>query len=202
MKNNWISALLIILLVSLVAGGSIIIQKDTQKNGMTVTDLNHIPKQMDYWFLLNRKSKKEYLYRGVPGDISQSTVIKEFNVNVGIMGERPTPLPKLMGKEYWNLIAKFETTNDPETAPYFLTLDIPAPDTYPYGPMPYEECNGQCDWVRAGPFGLHGIANTPSKLTDKGSSGCIRHTDEEITYLYNLLNPSNENPIRYYINDI
>lgn len=202
MKKNWISVFLIILLVILIAGGSVILQNTKKTKGMTVTVLDQSPKQMDYWFVLQRKSKKEYLYQGIPGDVSQSNVIKEFQVNVGINGERPTPLPKLAGKEYWNLIAKNDTSTDLETAPYFLTLDIPWSDVYPFGPLPYEECNGQCNWVRPGSFGLHGIANTPSKLTDAGSSGCIRHTDEEITYLYNLLNPSEQNPIRYYIEDI
>jgi len=202
MKNNWISAVLIILLVILIAGGSIVLQNTKKTKGMTVTVLDQSIKQMDYWFMLHRKSKKEFLYQGVPGDISQSNVVKEFQVNVGINGERPTPLPKLFGRDYWNLIAEYDTSTDPETAPYFLTLDIPWSDVYPFGPIPYEECNGQCNWVRPGSFGLHGISNTPNKLTDAGSSGCIRHTDEEITYLYNLLNPSEQNPIRYYIEDV
>ncbi len=159
--------------------------------------------QNDYWMRLYRKSKKEFLYQGVPGDTTQSTLLKEFTVNVGEENKRPTPLPKLMGKEYWNIIAKYEVKDNPETAPYFLTLDIPWSDEYPFGPTPYNECAGlQCNWVRPGSFGLHGIASTPEKLTDAGSSGCIRHEDQDITYLYNLFNPSENAPIRYYIEDI
>ena len=92
--------------------------------------------------------------------------------------------------------------DNPETAPFFLTLDIPAPETEPYGPVPYEECGGQCYWVVPGAFGLHGVAGNPSKLSreDPGSSGCIRHSDEDITYLYSLLSPAKEK-IRYYVVD-
>ena len=122
-------------------------------------------------------------------------------MNVGIENERPTPLPKLMGKNYWNIIGKSDSSQDPETAPYFLTLDIPWSDNYPFGPKPYNECFGQCNWVRPGPFGLHGVGGNLDKLTDSGSSGCIRHNDDEITYIYNLINPSIDNPIRYYVYD-
>jgi hypothetical protein len=156
-----------------------------------------------YWFVLHRKSNKEELLLGVPGEKSKSKLIKTFQVRVGIPNERPTPLPQLLGREYWVMTAKEEQKDNPETAPYFLTLNVPAPDEPPYGPVPYKECNGvQCDWVRAGPFGLHGVNGDPSRLTsdDPGSSGCIRHTDEDITYLYNLLDP-HESEIRYYIED-
>src|SRR5690606_19080816 len=57
-----------------------------------------------YWFLLHRKSQKEYFYRGIPGDPQKSTLIKTFTVKTGIPGERPTPLPKLLGREYWVII--------------------------------------------------------------------------------------------------
>ena len=174
-----------------------------QKKEVLSEQTNILPPRLDYWMLLQRKSKQEYLFKGIPGDQSKSTLIKQFPVNVGISGERPTPLPQLVGKEYWNIIAKNDVRNDPETAPYFLTLDVPWSDEYPFGPAPYTECNGeQCDWVRPGSFGLHGIAATPEKLTDEGSSGCIRHTDEDITYLYNLLTPSEQTPIRYYVEDV
>lgn len=84
-----------------------------------------------------------------------------------------------------------------------LTLNIPVSDTEPFGPEPYLECNGQCNWILPGAFGLHGSGGNPEKLssTDPGSSGCIRHTDEDITYLYNILDHQKAE-IRYYIKDI
>lgn len=156
-----------------------------------------------YWFILHRKANREELLKGVPGDKNKSMIVKTFQVKVGIPGERPTPLPKLLGKEYWLLVAKEEQKDNPETAPYFLTLNIPAPTDEPYGPAPYNECNGQqCHWVLPGAFGLHGTAGQPERLSkdDPGSSGCVRHRDEDITYLYNLLDPKKEE-IRYYIED-
>lgn len=157
-----------------------------------------------YWFVLQRKSNKEYLYKGSPGNIKKSSVVKVFSVKTGIPGERPTPLPTFVGKKYWLIIDKQSSKENPETAPYFLTLNIPAPTEFPYGPMPYKECGGeQCDWTLPGAFGLHGIHGDASRLSieNQGSSGCIRHTDADITYLYNLLDPKKEE-IRYYIEDI
>ncbi len=165
--------------------------------------LSEEKKQEAYWFELQRKSNIENLYRGVPGDKSQSTHIRSFRVKTGIPGERPTPLPSLAGREYWIITEKHAEPDNPETAPYFITLDIPAPSEAPFGPVPYTECNGQqCDWILPGSFGLHGTGGNPEKLSDldPGSSGCIRHTDEEITYLYNLLDPQKEE-IRYYVID-
>lgn len=155
-----------------------------------------------YWFLLERKSDTELLYKGVPGDTKQSSLIKTFQVKVGIPGKRPTPLPQLVGRDYWTIIKK-EPTDNPETGPYFLTLDVPTGDSWPYGPTPYMECNGQCDWVTVGYFGLHGVGGDLNRLSsnDPGSSGCIRHSDSDITYLYNLLHPQTE-PVRYYVQDI
>ena len=155
-----------------------------------------------YWFMLHRTSNKEFLYKGVPGEVASSSLVKEFSVKVGIPGERPMPLPQLAGRKYWNIVAK-EPSDNPETGPYFLTLDIPTSDEWPYGPTPYLECNGQCDWVTVGYFGLHGVGADPTKLspTDAGSSGCVRHSDEDITFLYNLLEVGGEG-IRYYIQDI
>ncbi len=155
-----------------------------------------------YWFELLRKSNIENLYYGIPGDKKQSSHVRSFKVKTGIPGERPTPLPELVGREYWVITGKQEESNNPETAPYFITLDVPAPSDEPYGPVPYEECNGQCHWVLPGAFGLHGTGGNPDKLSDsdKGSSGCIRHSDEDITYLYNLLDPQKEE-IRYYVVD-
>lgn len=156
----------------------------------------------DFWFILHRKSNTEELFQGIPGEKNRSTHIKTFKVKTGRPGERPTPLPQLLEKEYWLIIKKQPEPDNLETAPYFLTLNIPAPSEPPYGPEPYEECNGQCDWVKPGDFGLHGIAGDPQKLSneDPGSSGCIRHTDEDITYLYNVLDPENME-IRYYVED-
>lgn len=175
--------------------------------GMYLTQARQVEKEEKiaerYWFVLHRKSNREELFLGNPGDKSKSRLIKTFAVRVGIPSERPTPLPQLLGKEYWVMTTKEEQRDNPETAPYFLTLDVPAPSEAPYGPVPYEECNGQqCDWVRPGPFGLHGVNGDLSRLTadDPGSSGCIRHRDEDITYLYNLLDPK-KYEIRYYIED-
>lgn len=157
-----------------------------------------------YWFILHRKSNIEYLYRGDPGDASKSKLVRSFRVKTGIPGERPTPLPKLVGREYWLLVDESEQFDNPETAPYFMSLDIPVPSAEPYGPSPYLECGGkQCNWILPGSFGLHGTASDSSKLSNEnpGSSGCIRHSDEDISYLYNLLDPKHEE-IRYYIEDI
>lgn len=161
-------------------------------------DTPSTPTAQDYWFILHRASNSENLYKGVPGDTSQSTLVKTFTVKAGRPGERPTPLPQLAGKEYWTIIAKQPDSN-PETAPYFLTLDIPFDAPY-YGPTPYDECGGQCNWLLPGAFGLHGVNGDNSRLSpdNPGSSGCIRHTTEDITYLYNLLDPANSQ-IRYYV---
>lgn len=156
-----------------------------------------------HWFVLHRKTGKEFLYYGVLGEANNSKLVRTFQVKPGISGSSPTPLPGLLGREYWLITKKESSVENPETAPYFLTLDIPTTEEWPYGPVPYEECNGQCDWVLPGYFGLHGINGNSSKLTveNPGSSGCVRHSDSDITYLFNLLNPEKEE-IRYYIEDI
>lgn len=161
-----------------------------------------------YWFVLNRKSGVENLYLGVPGDVNKSGLVRTFKVKTGASWS-PTPLPKLVGREYWKIVKKESSAENPDTAPYFLQLDVPTDENWPYGPIPYTECldslgnNIQCDWVQPGYFGLHGINGNPFKLSkeDYGSSGCIRHNDEDITYLYNLLDPEKEE-IHYYIEDI
>lgn len=155
-----------------------------------------------YWFELHRKSNIEYLYRGIPGDKKQSLLLKTFRVKAGIPRERPTPLPQLAGKEYWLITGKSSSKDNPETAPYFLTLNVPGIEEEPFGPVPYEECNGQCNWILPGSFGLHGINGDMSRLSleNPGSSGCIRHSDSDISYLYALLDPVKEE-IRYYIED-
>lgn len=159
--------------------------------------------KQSYWFILHRKSNTEYLYKGVAGNKEKSTLVKTFTVKAGIPGERPTPLPQLLGKKYWLLTDKASAKDNPETAPYFLTLNIPAPSEQPFGPSPYTECSGeQCNWILPGAFGLHGVNGDASRLSKEnpGSSGCVRHTDKDITYLYNLLDPKKEQ-IRYYIED-
>lgn len=155
-----------------------------------------------YWFVLYRASNLEQLFKGVPGDTENSRLIRTFKVKSGIPGERPTPLPQLLGREYWTITKKFETSDNPETAPYFLQFDVPGYEVPPYGPVPYEECNGQCNWELEGPFGMHGVDGDPTRLDmqNPGSSGCVRHLDADITYLYNIINP--EDKVRYYIQDI
>ncbi len=152
-----------------------------------------------YWFLLQRENNVEYLYRGVAGDIHNSVPVKMFMVKTGRPGERPTPLPRLTGRRYW-LVTTKEATDNPETAPYFLTLNVPGIENPPYGPTPYLECNGQCNWSLPGAFGLHGVNGDESRLSaeNPGSSGCIRHKDSDITYLYQFLDPQVQE-IRYYI---
>ena len=176
----------------------------TQVQSISQPQQNPDISKPSYWFLLHRKSNVEYLYLGKPGDIQDSELIRKFDVKTGIPGERPTPLPELVGREYWVLTDKMESFNNPETAPYFLILDVPTPSEAPFGPSPYLECDGkQCNWELPGYFGLHGIAGNPEKLSseDPGSSGCIRHRDEDITYLYDLLDPKS-GEIRYYVKDI
>lgn len=154
-----------------------------------------------YWFSLHRKSNVEFLYFGQAGNKNNSQIVKIFKVKSGVPNQKPTPLPKLLGREYWLINAKSETF-DPQTAPYFLTLDIPVSENEPFGPTPYPECRGECNWEIPGEFGLHGVSGDETKLSDDdlGSSGCIRHKDQDIAYLYNLIDPKME--IRYYIEDI
>ena len=159
--------------------------------------------QRTHWFELHRKSNVEYLYFGEPGDKMQSALVKVFKVKAGIPGERPTPLPQVLGREYWEITGKMEVFENPETAPYFLTLNVPVSEESPYGPSPYLECNGQCDWVLPGAFGLHGVNGDESRLgvENPGSSGCVRHADSDIAYLYNLLDVG-KSPVQYYVYDI
>ena len=100
-----------------------------------------------YWFLLKRKSNIEHLYFGQAGKADKSRLIKTFQVKSGVSNESPTPLPQKLGRHYWRLIEKLDAKDNTETAPYFLTLDIPVSEEEPYGPSPYLECNGQCNWT-------------------------------------------------------
>jgi lipoprotein-anchoring transpeptidase ErfK/SrfK len=165
--------------------------------------------QESHWFMLHRKTGNEFLYYGTPGDMNNSRLVRSLQVKTGASWS-PTPLPQLLGRDYWLIIKKESSIDNPETAPYFLTLDVPVTDEWPYGPVLYEECrdvysgeNIQCDWILPGYFGLHGTGGNSSKLSkeDFGSSGCVRHSDEDISYLYNLLDPETSE-IRYYIKDI
>lgn len=194
--------LLVGVLILLVTFLSLFLILENKKRTIPGSDSILLVKK-EHWFVLHRKSNIEKLYLGKPGNQNRSKILKTFSVKSGIPGERPTPLPQLLGRKYWIIDDKFDVRDDPETAPYFLKLDVPVGDEYPYGPVPYEECvSGQCNWELPGYFGLHGINNNPSRLSedDRGSSGCIRHNDSDIAYLYNLLDPENEE-IRYYIED-
>jgi len=185
-----------ILVFLLIAGGFFYLNKSENINVQN-------KEKETYWFVLHRKSNTEEMFYGVPGDKLRSQLAREFKVKVGIPGQRPTPLPSLVGREYWNIIKKEPSFENLETAPYFLTLDIPAPSEPPFGPVPYTECDGmQCDWILPGAFGLHGTGGDRTKISEEneGSSGCIRHLDEDITFLYNLLEPEKES-IRYYVED-
>ncbi len=86
------------------------------------------------------------------GDRENSEVVRKFRVKSGIPNDRPTPLPSLVGRKYWLLVDKFDAKNYPETAPYFLKLDVPVTNEDPYGPEPYLECRGQCNWLLPGYF--------------------------------------------------
>ena len=168
-------------------------------------EVKHVAIDAKYWFVLHRKLNVEYLYFGTPGIEEESELVKSFKVKTGIPGERPTPLPRILGREYWVIVGREEQQDNPETAPYFLTLNIPAPEEEPFGPVRYLECKAgkQCNWGRVGAFGLHGGKGDESRLSseDPGSSGCVRHRDEDITYLYNLLEPE-KGEVRYYVEDI
>jgi lipoprotein-anchoring transpeptidase ErfK/SrfK len=197
--KTWRGSLMLIL-VAIIAGGAFILTASAKPKDQEIT----LSKKEAHWFMLHRKSNVEYFYYGVPGEKSASKLLKTFTVKTGIPRERPTPLPRLVGREYWILTKKESSADNPETAPYFLTLNVPGGDKEPFGPSPYLECgeaaSQQCNWSLPGAFGLHGVNGDESRLSDEnsGSSGCIRHKDEDITYLYNLLNPQKEE-IRYYI---
>lgn len=206
MKKNFLILSVLIISLFCVLSFALYLSPSTKSEQTIASKKSH-------WFVLHRKSGKEFLYYGTIGEANNSKLVRTFQVKPGISGFSPTPLPSLLGRDYWLVTKKESSANNPETAPYFLTLDVPVTQDWPYGPVPYEECSGpaspsgslggQCDWVLPGYFGLHGINGNASKLSkdDPGSSGCVRHNDEDITYLFNLLNPEKEE-IRYYIKDI
>lgn len=194
-RPYWIIATLFFLLGLLVNGKIVTLASTSQSEEVYGTHTK-------YWFLLQRTSNIEYLYVGIPNDRLNSKLMRTFVVKTGIPHERPTPLPQLVGRDYWLITKKYPTDN-PETAPYFLELDVPGIDKEPYGPSPYTECHGQCNWILPGSFGLHGVNDDNTRLSKEnaGSSGCIRHSDTDITFLYQLLEPQKEE-IRYYIHDL
>lgn len=191
---------LLLVIVFIVAGACIfyVLGGDGQVKSENVSEA-----EGSYWMKLNRKSNLEYLYLGTPGDEDASLRVKTFNVKSGVFGKKPTPLPKLLGREYWLIVDKVDSSENPETAPYFLQLDVPVTEEWPYGPVPYMECSGQCDWELPGYFGLHGVNGDLEKLSDAdlGSSGCVRHSDDDITFLYNFLDLE-DGAVRYYIEDV
>lgn len=197
MKNKLL--ILLVLIISLFSVLTLVSYMQPSAKGKQT----QVVSKKSHWLILHRKSNKEFLYFGVLGDLNNSRLVRTFQVKAGVPGKNPTPLPSLLERKYWLVIKKESAIDNPETAPYFLTLNIPSAEDWPYGPVPYNECNGQCDWVFPGYFGLHGINGNKSKLSadDPGSSGCVRHSDSDITYLYNLLAPESEE-IRYYIEDI
>lgn len=156
----------------------------------------------EYWLILNRTTNEEILYFGKPGSQQESLPLKKFKVKDGVSGKRPTPRPQLLGRDYWLVVDKYESLDNPETAPYFLQLDVPVTSDWPYGPVPYMECGGQCDWELPGYFGLHGVNGDNSRLSyeNEGSSGCVRHSDEDIKFLFDNLDLSNGG-VRYYVID-
>ncbi len=190
-----------LLLVCIFLTTALFIQMDKKES--KVSEVSEETEVKNYWFILHRKSNKEILFYGEPGNKENSALVKVFDVKTGIPGQRPTPLPSLLGQDYWLITGKYEEFLNPETAPYFLTLNIPVTDELPFGPVPYLECHGQCSWELPGAFGLHGNNGDDEKLatTNPGSSGCIRHSAGDITYLYNLLDPE-KSQVRYYIDDV
>lgn len=187
-----IGSLFVGIIIGLLAG--FIVQNLSLKEPIKEVEVNK------HWLMLHRKSNVELIYKGKPGDEKKSTLVRSFQVKTGMEG-RPTPLPQLYGREYWVITKKYATTENIETAPYFIELNIPHENETPFGPSPYLECNGQCNWELPGPFGLHGVNSDNSRLSldNPGSSGCIRHTDSDITFLYNIINTREQ--VRYYIQD-
>ncbi len=174
-----------------------------------------------YWFLLNRQKRYEILYKGTPEKITQSQVVKISTINPGSPGDEPTPIPQKLGKKFWSLTGEVrlhpqdsDPTGYEKFGPYFIVLDVPfknQPDpscnnngtTDCYGPVPYKECgpslDQQCNWHTPGEFAIHGN----DKLDPPGSAGCVRHSNTDITEIYDTLNNAkaiNSNT-RYYAID-
>lgn len=189
-----------IVVATMLAIGSFMVYTDLQRQVTPQAP----PVLHEHWMLYHRKSNIEFLYHGIPGQKNNSNLIKTFVVKGGAPGRKPTPLPALAGRDYWLLTDKLEAFDNEETSPYFLVLDVPIPSVFPFGPEPYLECAGsQCNWEVPGYFGLHGINGDESRISseNEGSSGCVRHRDEDITFLYHLLDLKNHH-VRYYIEDV
>lgn len=182
------------------------------------------PEGGDYWFLMNRIGKYEILYKGEPGVISKSKVVKVSRVNPGSPGKEPTPLPQKVGSQKYWLTTAGLITYRPENedayykfGPYFIPLNVPTSYRDPvcaneakakgevtedcYGPK-YEECGAsgaeQCNWLTAGQFAIHGN----NRLDEEGSAGCVRHMNDDISEIYNLLKAENKLVgTRYYVID-
>ncbi|HRN70936.1 MAG TPA: hypothetical protein PLS49_07195, partial [Candidatus Woesebacteria bacterium] len=90
------------LLIGLI-GSLVLIQHSKGKQG-EVAGVQE--PQAQYWFLLYRKSGVEKLYYGQPGNEEQSALMKTFTVKTGVSGKKPTPLPQLVGREYWVIVEK------------------------------------------------------------------------------------------------
>ncbi len=196
MVRNLILLLILVILASCLYFQSKYLLEDL-KNTFPIKTKN------SHWLVLHRKSNKEYLYFGESGNIKNSSLVKVFLVKAGVPNQKPTPLPSLLGKKYWTINKKYESFDNPETAPYFLSLNVPVSLDPPFGPSNYPECPDGCNWELPGEFGLHGINGNETKLSesDPGSSGCVRHSDEDISFLYGLLEPEKEE-IRYYVKDV
>jgi len=107
-------SILIIIITALVVGIVGGIMLPIIRRG-EVEGVNTIREEKEYWLLLHRKSNKEYVYNGVPGDIMHSELIKTFNVKIGIPGKRPTPLPQKLGYAYWVIESEEKVVGNPET---------------------------------------------------------------------------------------
>ena len=197
-KLSWQKAIISGVILTVTVAGFFYKKKNEINNQQVLSARD----KASYWLLLKRKSNVEHLYYGSAGDGGRSRLVKTFKVKTGVPGDSPTPLPQLLGRRYWLITNKTEAADNPETAPYFLELNVPVTDEPPYGPIPYLECGGQCNWILPGYFGLHGVNGDLAKLSDEnlGSSGCIRHSDDDLTYLYNLIDPEKEE-IKYYVED-
>jgi len=167
--------------------------------------------QDQYWFVLNRQTHREYLYKGEPRNKQDSILIRSMTVNPGVAGKTPTPLPT-SPPGYWTInIASVDSPIKDGT--HFLILNIPFENSKA-GPIPYAQCpaepGGQCDWSKTpGAFGLHGSSDQyPVDRANPngtyGSGGCIRHYYTDIVWLWDTLNATinaHKYDMRYYIDD-
>ena len=116
---------LTLILTSIFLTIVLFIQLEVSREGKVSRVSGGVQQNKSFWFILYRKSNQELLYFGEPGNKNDSALIKVFRVKSGIPNQRPTPLPNLLGRDYWLITQKFETADNPETSPYFSTLNIP-----------------------------------------------------------------------------